>query len=367
VYSPNSGINAHLEPLRGRVRQSDVTTFLRQFIMLLEAGTPILKALKTLSERGERASVRRLVADLAQYVENGNGLWQAFERHPQIFDTVFVSLIKASEASGTLVDVMRGIVVYREKSALLQKRILGGMLYPVILMVACFGVVLFITKVVVPEFEEMFSKFDVAMPAFTVYFMSVSRFIDKTWWLFGLLAIGLVCGYKFWYVRNAVRRITADRLKFRLPIVGPILRKHAVVEFTRTLSLLLRSGLSMMATLELTRNAIHNRAFAHVLQGVRDSVERGEGLEGPLREAGDIVPSVVTDMMVTGEETGRLDSIAEQVAYTYEEEVHIAVSTLGETLQPVLTIFLGVVVVLLMLAVFVPLLSMLDQLGSQGA
>lgn len=348
----------------GSIRFSDITVFLRQLIMMLDAGTPLLRSLKTLSERGEKAAMRALIADMTDYVEMGNPLWQAFERHPRYFDTVFVNLIKASEASGTLAPVLQRMVQYRERRELLRKRVRGAMFYPFVLVFACFAVVMFIAMVVVPQFKDFFTKFDVEPPALTQVFMGAAGIVALFWWVPVLIVIGLVVLYKVWYVQNPLRRITADRFKLRIPIIGPILIKNSIVEFTRTFSLLLKSGLSMMATLELVRNAIHNRAFAQTLQTMRDSVERGESLEQPLREASDIVPPVVTDMLVTGEESGRLDSIADQIANTYEEEVNISIATLGEALQPILTIFLGVIVILLMLAVFLPMMSMIDQLGA---
>jgi len=351
----------------GPVRQIDVTTFLRQFIMLVESGTPILKSLKSLAERGRRPSVRKLIGDIAQYVESGNPLWQAFERHPRHFDTVFVNLIKASEASGSLITVLQRVVNYRERHELLRKRVRGGMLYPVVLLLACFAVVLFISKFVMPEFQEMFAKFGQEdLPGLTRAFMGATGFISSWWWACLLVLIGLIVLYKGWWVRSPSRRLAADRAKLGIPILGSIVQKNAIVEMTRMLSLLLRSGLSMMATLELVRNTIHNRAVAEVVQAVRDSVERGEGLEGPLRDASDLIPSVVTDMMVTGEESGRLDDITQQIATTYEEEVNIAIGALGEALQPILTVLIGVLVVLLMLAVFIPMITMLDTLGSAG-
>jgi type IV pilus assembly protein PilC len=348
----------------GGIRNSDITAFLRQLIMLLEAGTPILKSLKSLSERGEKMVVRALISDIAQYVEMGNPLWQAFERHPRYFDTVFVSLIKASEASGTLTTVLQRTVKYRERRELLRKRVRGAMFYPVILLFACCAAILFICKVVLPEFQAMFSKFNVQLPPLTVYFMATTSFIGTYWWVGVIVVIVLVGLYKLWYVQNPVRRLAADRMKLRMPILGPIIRKNAIVEMTRTLALLLKSGLSMMSTLDLVRNAIHNRAVAQSLQYMRDSVERGAGLEQPLRQASDVIPPVVADMLVTGEESGRLDSIAEQIADTYEEEVNISLSTLGEALQPVLTVFLGIMVVLVMLAVFIPLVNMINSLSA---
>jgi len=349
------------------VRQNEVTVFLRQFIMLVESGTPILKSLKALAERGERSGMRNLIGDIAQSVESGSPLWQAFERHPRHFDTVFVNLIKASEASGTLTTVLQRVATYRERRELLKKRIRGGMFYPVVLLLACFGVILFISKFVMPEFQDMFAKFGQAeLPGLTRGFMATTDFINHWWWLCVLVVIGGVCLYRYWWMAAPTRRLATDRFKLKMPILGPILRKNAIVEMTQLFSLLLRSGLSMMVTLDLVRNAIHNRAMAEVIQKVRDSVERGEGIEPPLRAASGIVPSVVTDMMVTGEESGRLDSITDQIATTYEEEVDIAIGTLGEALQPVLTVLIGVLVVLLMLSVFVPMISMLDTLGSVG-
>ncbi len=347
------------------VRQMDITAFLNEFIMLTESGTPILKSLKTLSERSKRAGLRRIVTDIAQHVEAGNPLWKAFERHPRYFDTVFVNLIKASEASGTLVPVLQRIVKYRERYELLRQKIRGGMVYPAILLLACFAVIIFISKVVMPQFEHMFEKFGQGeVPGLTRAFLAGTHFVDDWWWAVLLLILVLVIFYKLWWVRNPLRRLAADRLKLKLPILGPILSKNAVVEMARTLSLLRRSGLSMMITLELVRNVIHNQVVAEVINRVRDSVERGEGLEPPLRSAEDIIPPVVTDMLVTGEESGRLDDVSEKIADQYEEEVSIAIGSLGQTLQPVLTVLLGILIVLLMLAVFVPLVTMLDTLNT---
>jgi type IV pilus assembly protein PilC len=349
---------------RGGIRKADITTFLRQLIMLLDAGTPILKSLRSLAERGEKMALRALIADIAEYVEMGNPLWQAFERHPRHFDTVFVNLIKASEASGTLTTVLSRTVKYRERREILTKRVRGAMFYPAILLFACFAAVLFICWVVLPEFETMFTKFNVQLPTMTVYFLVGARLFAAYWWLAVVAFAGLVALYKLWYVQNPVRRVAADRFKLHLPIIGQILRKNAVVEMTRTLALLLKSGLSMMSTLELVRSAIHNRAVAQTIQTMRDSVERGSGLEQPLRAASDIIPTVVADMLVTGEESGRLDSIAEQIADTYEEEVNISLSTLGDALQPILTVFLGALVIIVMLAVFVPLLNLVNTMGA---
>lgn len=354
--------------LRGRARHSDVTSFLRQLIMLLEAGTPILRALKTLSGRGQSAATRGLIADIAAFVEAGNPLWQAFDRHPTYFDSVFVNLIRASEASGTLVVVLRRVVEYREERELLRKRVRGAMIYPVLLVVACFAVMVLLTTLVIPQFKDMFDKAGILdkVPKVTQVLLAISDWFLVWFWVPIAVVILLFVAYKFW-VRKPTNRLRADRWKIRIPIVGKILHKQALVEFTRTMSLLLRSGLSMMSTLELTRKSIHNRAVAQSLQDVRDSVERGEGLEPPLRANSHVIPPVVADMLVTGEESGRVDMICEQIAEVYEEEVKIAVNTLGEALQPLFTVIIGFVVIFLFIALFLPLVSMISQISSASA
>jgi type IV pilus assembly protein PilC len=333
--------------------------------MLVESGSPILRSLKTLARRGHRAGIRSLVTDIAAYVEAGNPLWQAFERHPHYFDPVFVNLVKASEASGTLVPVLQRIVEFRGRSEILRKRVRGAMFYPIILLLACVAVVIVIAKVVVPAFNDLFTKLDVTLPAYTKGFIAVTDFTGRWWWVAVVVLAVLIVIYKL-MVRSPLIRLRADRWKLRTPIIGGILRDQAVVEFTRSLSLLLRSGLSMMVTLDLVRNAIHNRAVAHTMQNVRDSVERGEGIEEPLRDAAPIIPPVVTDMLVTGEESGQLDRIGEQIADTYEEEVNIRVATLGDALVPILTVLIGIAVILLALALFMPLVSAIDQLSASS-
>jgi len=351
---------------RSSVRSRDVTVFLRQLIMMLDSGMPILRSIRTLAKRGERAAARALVADIASYLEQGNPLWQAFDRHPRYFDSIFVNLIKASEASGTLTTVLRRSVEYRERREMLIKRVRGAMAYPAVLIIACFGVMVLLTKVVVPEFAAMFQKANLEVPNSTKMFLGVSDAVATWWWTPIVVVVALVLVYKFWFVRNPVRRLFADRVKLSVPVIGPILHKNAIVEMTRTMALLLRSGLSMMATLELTRTAIHNRAVAQALQSVRDSVEQGGGMEEPLRRASGVIPAVVTDMFVTGEETGRVDAIAEQIAEVYEEEVSIAVNTIGELIQPIFTVIIGAVVIVLFICLFLPLVSMIDQIASAG-
>ncbi len=351
----------------GSVRKSDVTNFLRQLIMLLKAGTPILRALQTLSKRGERARARALVADITQYVEAGNPLWQAFDRHSRYFDRVFVNLIRASEASGTLITVLERVVAYRTERELMHKRVRSAMVYPAILIVACTLVMLLITKFVIPEFKSMFEKADIEIKGLTQALFDASEWFSAYWWWpFVILAV-LVVLYKLFVARSPVARLWVDTIKLRIPVTGPIVKGNAIVELTRTLALLIRSGVPMMATLELTRSSVNNRRVAEALQGVRDSIERGGGMEAPLRKAAPAIPPVVTDMLVTGEESGRVDEVANQIADIYEQEVEIQTRSLGETLQPIFTVIVGLGILILFVALFQPLVALIEQLGNAGA
>ncbi len=349
------------------VRKSDVTYFLRQLIMLLKAGTPILRSLQTLSKRGEKANVRALVADITQYVEAGNPLWQAFDRHSRYFDRVFVNLIKASEASGTLITVLERVVASRTELELMRKRVKAAMFYPAILVFACGLVTWLISSFVIPEFKDMFSKADIEIKGMAKFLFDASDTVSSYWWLPLIIALALFVGYKFAVGRSQSFRLLTDGIKLRIPVMGPIVKGSALVELTRTMALLIRSGVPMMATLELTRSSVGNLRVAQALQGVRDSIERGGGMEAPLRKAAPAIPHVVTDMLVTGEESGRVDEVADQVADIYEKDVEILTGGLGEALQPIFTVIVGVGILFLFVALFGPLVELIEQLGSAGA
>jgi len=360
--------HAHLSPkpklfAPGSVRYNDITLFLRQLIMLLESGVSILRALKSLAMRSERAATKNLFQDIAQCVEGGNALWQAFDRHPYYFDSVFVNLIRSSEASGTLAIVLKRITEYRATRETLRKRVRGAMIYPVLLIVATIVALFVITSFVVPVFAEFFMRSNMDIPRNTRLLIEVSAAIRSWWWTpLALLAL-LAALYQFWFVRDIKRRLAIDYLKLKLPIIGTIIHKNAITEMCRTMGLLLRSGLSLLSTLDLTKDAIHNRAVAESLSAMRSNVEKGGGLEEPMRASG-VLPPVIVDMFVTGEESGRVDQVAEQIADVYEEEVRLAIGGLAEALQPVFTLIIGTVVLILFVSLFLPMISMIDQLGA---
>lgn len=359
---PSVGLSDIRLPGMG-VRYKDVNVFLRQLIMLLEAGTPILKSLQTLAHRSERAAVRAMVSDIAQFVEMGNPLWRAFERYRE-FDTVFVNLVRASEASGTLITVLKQLVEHRERTYILRKRIKASMLYPVILIIACFGVVVVISKVLIPNFKELFSRMDVPLPEFTQRFMAATDWL-AAYWAHIIIALAVIfAAIKIVVWQSRWVKYHVDRWKLKIPVMGPIWKQEAIIRFTRSLSLLMKSGLSMMVTLDLVRRSIGNEAYARMTQEIADEVEKGESVEKPLRRNRGLMPGVVTDMLVTGQESGSMDAVAEQISQSYEEEMNIRVNALADLLVPLITVFIAVVVGMLAFALFKPMLAMLEALNS---
>jgi type IV pilus assembly protein PilC len=350
------------------VRSKDVTVFIRQLIMMLESGTPIVKALKSLSTRGTSKGIRNLVTGITDYVEAGNPLWQAFSREGRHFPPVFVNLIKAGEASGTLTTVLRRLVAFRDEKERLQKQVQIALIYPAVLVAVSFTVIVLLSRFVIPEFRKLFSDLGVELTPFPTFVMGVADFIAGSWWVVVVIIAGIWALYNYWWLRNPLLRIQSDRAKLKIPIIGPITMGTVMADFNRTFSMLLRSGVSMMATLDLCRSSVNNRAFAESIQDMRDSVERGEGMEAPLRsaESQGLMPGVVVDMLMTGEESGSIDTIADQIADSYEEEVGLSVDALKESLQPIMVVTLGIIIGTLVIAMFMPLVDLIERISNTG-
>ncbi len=352
------------------VRHRDITVFLRQLIMLLEAGTPILKSLKTLATRGEHKGIRNLITGISEYVEAGNPLWQAFAREGKHFSPVYINLIKAAEASGSLTTVLRRLVVYREKREFLRRQMMNALIYPVSIAVIAYIIIYLLSTFLIPEFRAMFAEFDAPLNGFTKFVLDAAAVVGGSSSLVVVIVavVGTWLLYTQVWLRSPVRRAASDRLKFRIPVIGGLTRSSVVAEFTRTFAMLQRSGVLMMSTLELCRNSMSNRAFAGAIQDMRDSVERGDGLEGPLRDAEKkgLIPGVVVDMLITGEETGSMDNIADQIADSYEQEVQLLVSGLKEAIQPIMVVAIGLVVGGIVVAMFLPLVSLMTGIAEGG-
>jgi type IV pilus assembly protein PilC len=345
-----------------RIPDEILTSFLRQLVMLLEAGVTLLKAVNTLASRVSNRVMDNVLKDVADRIESGNTLWQSLSNHPRHFNHMFVSIIKAGESSGTLTEIITRLADYREKRTLMRKQVRSALTYPIVVFCAAIVVLGLFLVFVLPEMEALFSNFDIELPAITKFSLATARILVKFWWLWLLMVIGLIAAIVA-YGRTTSGRFRIDYLKLKLPLFGKIMTEKVVADFAHTFSTLLNAGISILETLDLAKDAVGNVAFAEDIQRVRESIERGEGLEKPLRQS-KLVPPLVTDLLATGEESGALEKISRQVAEIFEKEVEASVSTLKSLIEPVMILGLGLIVLFLTLSFFVPYVSIINQVTS---
>ncbi len=349
---------------KSRIPDEIITSFLRQLVMLLEAGVTLLRAINTLSSRVSHKAFDEVLKDVAQRLESGNTLWQSFSGHPKYFNHLFVSIIKAGEASGTLTEIITRLADYREKKALLRSQVRSALAYPLVILAASVAVLILFLVIVLPEFESLFSSFSIELPAITRFALGAARGLITFWWLWILMVGGTVAAIVS-YGRTPGGRLNIDRWKLKMPIFGNIMTLKVVADFAHTFATLLNAGISILETLDLTKEAVGNTAFAQDLEHVRESIERGEGLEKPLRQS-KVVPPIVTDMLATGEESGALDRVSLQMAIIFEREVETSVNTLKSLIEPIMILGLGLVVMFLVLSFFLPYVSIINQVSSMG-
>ncbi len=344
----------------GRIPHEIVTSFLRQLVMLLEAGVPLLRAINTLGGRTSNRTFSGVLKDVAGKIESGNTLWQSLSYHPKYFNHLFVSIIKAGESSGALTEIITRLADYREKQALLRSQVRSALAYPFVIFIASISVLILYFVFVVPEFEAMFLSFDIELPVITRFALACTHGLVNLWWLWLLIIVGGVVLVTS-YARTPAGRLRIDHFKLRMPVFGQVITKKVVADFSHTFATLLNAGISILETLDLTKEAVGNAAFAQDLQQVRESIERGEGLEKPLRRS-KVVPPLVTDMLATGEEAGALERVSRQMAEIFEREVETAVITLKSLIEPVMILGLGLVVLFLTLSFFWPYVSIINQI-----
>ncbi|MBI5115818.1 type II secretion system F family protein [Candidatus Poribacteria bacterium] len=345
---------------KGRVPEEIITAFLRQLVMLLEAGVTLLRAINTLGSRTSNKAFADVLKDVGNKIESGNTLWQSLSYHPKCFNYLFISIIKAGESSGTLTEIMTRLSDYREKRAFMRSQVRSALAYPFVIFIAGAAVLALFLIVVLPEFESLFASFDIKLPAITRAALAFSHALVKLWWLF-IILIGGAFALVSAYAKTPGGRLRVDYWKMRMPVFGQVITKKVVADFAHTFATLLNAGISILETLDLTKEAVGNAAFAQDLQQVRESIERGEGLEKPLRRS-KVVPPLVTDMLSTGEESGALEKVSRQMARIFEQEVENAVNTLRSLIEPVMILGLGLVVLFLTLSFFWPYISIINQM-----
>jgi type IV pilus assembly protein PilC len=342
-----------LKMIFGGVRGKDVAVFSRQFATMIAAGLPLVQCLQTLSLQMERKKFREIIARVAGEVEGGSTLAEAMGKFPNVFDELYVNLVHVGETGGVLDSMLSRLSTYLEKAQALRHRVQMAIVYPALVMTIAVLVVTFLMVFIIPIFAGFFKSAGVPLPLPTRIVIAASNMLTRYWYLIILFWAGVVYGIRFWY-RTEGGRLMIDRLLLRAPIFGPLVRKIAIARFSRTLSALLGGGVPIIDALRITAKTAGNRVVENAVMGARDRVTAGHTLGERLKDSG-VFPPMVVQMVIVGEQTGALDNMLAKVADYYEDEVDVAVAGLTSLLEPILIVFLGIVIGGIVIAIYLPI------------
>jgi len=336
-----------------KVKGGELVVFSRQLATMVDAGLPLVQALDTLAEQAESASLKVVLQDIVKNIEEGTTFSEALAVHPKVFSSLFINMVRAGEASGTLAEILERIASYMEAAIALKRKVKAAMMYPMI--VSCMAVI--ITSVlllkVIPVFGTIYESFGSALPTPTQMLLNLSNLM-RTYFPFciGALVVGIFALKK--YIKTDSGRMRFDRLKVNLPIFGPIFRKVAVSRFSRTLSVLVKSGVPILSALDIVSRTAGNKLVERAVNQAMEEIKKGENIAGPLA-ASDVFPPMVTKMIAVGEETGKLEVMLSKISDFYDSQVDAAVSGLTSLIEPLLIAFLGIVVGGIVICMFLPI------------
>jgi len=356
------------EPLRlripgfgGRVRDKDLTVFTRQIATMINAGLPLVQSLEGLASQQPNKQFKRILTKIREDVEGGSTFAASIKRHPAVFTSLYMSMVEAGEAGGFLDTVLNRLAGYIEKSMTLRRKVKGAMIYPATVITVAVAVVIFLLIFVIPTFKALFEGFGAALPLPTRIVLELSRLV-RTHVVTVLGAfVGTVFGLRFYYRTEKGKKVI-DSLLLRLPIIGQLIRKVSVAKFTRTLGTLLSSGVPILDGLNITARVAGNKVVEEAILKTRSSIAEGKTIADPLGASG-IFPPMVVQMISVGEQTGALDSMLAKIADFYDAEVDQAVANLTTLLEPLMIVFLGVVVGGVIIAMYLPIFKLVSVVG----
>jgi type IV pilus assembly protein PilC len=348
---------------RGRVPAQVVTEFTTQLATLSGAGIPIVKALTILEGQTRPGPFKSVLADLVEDVSAGTSLSESMAKHPGVFDTLYSSMVRAGEAGGVLDTILRRVASFREKAAQIRSKIVGAMIYPAVVAFVAVAVVSAVIVWVIPKFKDIFDSFDAELPSMTRTLLDLSDFAVTYWYgVFGL-PLGLFMLHGAMLRRSQGYRYRVHRLLLRLPLFGGVLSKSLIAGFARTFGTLIEAGVPHLDALSIVRDTSGNEVLVEGVEHIRRTVREGEGIARPMGESR-IFDDLVVNMVDVGEATGELDSMLLQVADAYEVAVDRRIEALFKLVEPALLIAMAGVVGFIVVALFMPLMTIMGQLGS---
>ena len=364
------GINISI----GGVKTKVLTQFTRQLSTLQDAGLPLLRSLQILEQQQKPGKLKTIIGEVVEDVESGTSLSDAMGKHPKAFDRLYAKMVAAGEIGGVLDVILQRLANFMEKAERLKSRIKGAMIYPICVIVVAVGIVTGIMYFVIPKFKDIFDDFDVTLPGLTLWLIDASLWIAGTpeqgeqaipgfvW----IMSSPFIIFFFFKLIRKTgPGRASTDIILMKIPVLGNLVEKTSVARFTRTLGTLIAAGVPILEAVLITRDTSGNHVYEKALTGVHDSIREGESVAAPLREA-KVCDSIVVNMIEVGEETGDLDVMLMKIADNYDEEVDVAVTSLLSLLEPMLVVVLGGIVGTIVLALFLPLVKMIESVSDAG-
>ena len=350
---------------RKTVKTKVLMIFTRQLATLIDAGLPLLRALTVLAKQERDRVLQKTIANLSDAVQGGSTFSEGLAQHPRIFNDLYVNMVRAGELGGVLELVLTRLAEFQEKAQKIKNKVVAAMVYPIIVMILALAIMSFLLVFIVPKFEQIFQDMlgDKPLPTITLFVIGVSNAVKNHWGVILFVLVFIVGGVNF-LGRTPRGRMAIDRFKLRVPLFGDLLRKTAISRFSRTLGTLVTSGVPILQALNITRETAGNTVIAHAINQVHDSVKEGESIVQPLEASGAFPPMVIS-MIDVGEETGQLPEMLLKIAEVYDDEVDNSVAGLTSMLEPIMIVFLALVVGTIVIALFMPLISIITGLQQQ--
>jgi type IV pilus assembly protein PilC len=346
------------KPRRGHIKMRDIVILTRQFSTMINAGLPLVQAMTILSEQSQNKTLGAIMRKVVFDVESGNTVADALSKHPQAFSNLYVNMVAAGEAGGILDTILMRLATFMEKNDALIRKVKGAMIYPAVIMAVAAIAITVLLIFVIPVFENLFLSAGLALPLPTRIVMGLSRFLNAYWWMvLGTIGAAFFTLKKYHATSNG--KLQIDRFLLKVPVLGDVLRKSAVSRFTRTLGTLISSGVSILDGLEITAKTAGNRVVQDAIMESRSSIAGGDTIAQPLKKSG-VFPPMVISMISVGEQTGGLDEMLSKIADFYDEEVDAAVSNLLSLLEPIMIVFLGIVVGGMVVSMYLPIFDMIN-------
>ena len=362
----STNINIKIPGLSGKVKMKILTIFTRQLATLVDAGLPLLRGLRVLERQERNLTLKEIIAKIAVSIEGGSTFSEGLAQHPKVFNKLYVNMVKAGELGGVLEVVLARLAEFQEKAQKIKGKVIAAMFYPVAVMVVAVAILAILMIVVVPKFELIFKDM---LPGkelhwFTRLVLGISRTITDHAIVAGCILIALGIAFAIWK-RTKSGRYIVDKIKLRMPVLGPVFSKVAISRFARTLGTLVSSGVPILQALTIVKETSGNVVVGEAVSAVHESVKEGETITAPL-EASNVFPPMVISMVDVGEQTGALPEMLMKIADNYDDEVDNAVAAMTSLLEPIMIVFLAVIVGSIVIAMFLPLIQLINDIGDEG-